>query len=746
MKYFKDLTTFRIGGKIKNFVEVKSEADIKKAVAFAKKNNLKIFILGGGSDILVSDKEFKGLVIKYIGKNIGIKIQGQKALVMAEAGLNWDDLVANTVKKGLQGLECLSGIPGSVGASPIQNIGAYGFELKDTFVSLKAYDLVNNKFVEFDKKACEFGYRESFFKKPDNWQKYLILSVTLALIKNGKPVVRYDSLKNYLAERQIVNPSINDVRNAVLSLRSQKLENPDKVANAGSFFKNPIIDKNTLEDLLKKYPDIPNFAFGNDYKLFAGWLIEKAGWKGKSFKNAAVSSKNALVLVNPEGKATSKEILSLQNKIQRDVFTKFGINLEAEVQLIGFDRKVAILGYGLEGVDAQKYFQNKGSEVTILDQKLDRNYLKNLDKFDLVVRSPGIYRFLPEIIQAEKKGAEITSAIKIFFDNCPAKIIGVTGTKGKGTTSSLIYEILKNAGRDVYLVGNIGKAYLELLPVLKSDSWVIIEMSSFQLIDLTKSPHIAVVLNVTSDHMDWHKSIKEYVSAKKNIVKYQSSFDHAAINVGYEVSKSFAKETKAKVIFFSKNKLEKIYKENLLLRGEHNLENIAAAVTVAKIMGVDGRIVKKTVANFRGLEHRLELVISKGGITFYNDSFATGPQPTIAAIKSFSEPTTIILGGSDKGLDYGQLGKTIAEASNITAVILIGAIANIIKKSIMEAGYKGKLVEMGTSKMGEIVAKAKEITPEGGVVVLSPAAASFDMFPNYKERGKQFKEAVLNLK
>lgn len=345
MKYFKDLTTFRVGGKIKNFIEVKSVADIRKAVKFAKNNKLKIFILGGGSDILVSDRDFDGLVIKYTGKKVETKTAGKTVLVTAEAGLGWDELVEQTVKENLQGLECLSGIPGSVGASPIQNIGAYGFELKDNFVSLKAYDLVNNKFVVFDKEACEFGYRESFFKKPDNWQKYLILSVTLALIKNGKPVVRYDSLKKYLDEIKTTSPSLKDVRSAVLTLRSQKLENPDKVANAGSFFKNPIIDKSTLEKLLSDYPEMPNFTFGNDYKLFAGWLIEKAGWKGKSFKNAAVSSKNALVLVNPEGKATSKDILNLSKKIQRDVFSKFGINLEPEVQFIGVDNDINYSDY-----------------------------------------------------------------------------------------------------------------------------------------------------------------------------------------------------------------------------------------------------------------------------------------------------------------------------------------------------------------------------------------------------------------
>ncbi len=417
------------------------------------------------------------------------------------------------------------------------------------------------------------------------------------------------------------------------------------------------------------------------------------------------------------------------------------MNYKQSLPLRGKNKKIAILGYGIEGQDAEKFLKSQGAKVTILDKKLDENYLQNLNNFDVIVRSAGVYRYLPEIIEAEKNGVVITSPIKIFFENCPGKIIGVTGTKGKGTTSTLIYEILKRDKKEVYLAGNIGKPYLELLPKLTKDSFVILEMSSFQLIDLSLSPHIGVVLNITSDHMDWHKDQEEYVNAKKNIVSWQLQTDVAVVNEEYESSKSFAQLTKAKVIFFSKQKLEDKYKKDLLLRGEHNLENIAAAVTVAKVLKINEEKILDVVKNFKGLEHRLELVDSIEGITFYNDSFATGPQPTIAAINSFTEQETLILGGSDKGLDYSELGKFISEKENVKNIILIGLIRDQIKKHIKNKN----IFDLGTSSMTEIIKKSFEITPMGGVVILSPAAASFDMFENYKDRGNQFKKAVKSL-
>jgi UDP-N-acetylmuramoylalanine--D-glutamate ligase len=427
-------------------------------------------------------------------------------------------------------------------------------------------------------------------------------------------------------------------------------------------------------------------------------------------------------------------------------------------------KKIAVLGLGIEGCDAINFFLSKGANVTLFDRKdekelefagLDKskihivtgeNYLNGgLNLFDYIVRSPGVYRYNSEIVEAENSGVVVTSAIKIFFNGCPGNIIGVTGTKGKGTTSTLIYELLKTDRRDVYLSGNIGKPYLELLNKLTKDSWVVMEMSSFQLIDMTVSPHIAVVLNITEDHLDWHTNREEYLNAKKNIVSHQNENDYAVINSEYKDPKKFAEITDAHVVMFSKTSLETKFKEQRLLRGEHNLENIAAAVEVARILRIDEGKIVKIVRSFKGLEHRLELVGEINGRTFYNDSFATGPQPTIAAVKSFTEPTTVILGGSEKGLEYTQLGVEISKSENVKTVVIIGVVGPKIKKALLDAEFKGEIIDMDTQPIAAIVKAAYDNTVIGGVIVLSPAAASFDMFKNYKERGNLFKKAVLTL-
>lgn len=424
------------------------------------------------------------------------------------------------------------------------------------------------------------------------------------------------------------------------------------------------------------------------------------------------------------------------------------------------NKKIAVLGFGIEGRDAISYLLSVGAIVTLFDKKnepdLDfsgvdknriqlicgENYLDNgLNNFDFVVRSPGIYRYIPQIVEAEKDGVVITSSTKIFLEVCPGKIIGVTGTKGKGTTSTLIYEIMKAAGFAVHLTGNIGKPYLELLPKLNKKSWVIMEMSSFQLIDLDVSPHIAVVLNITEDHLDWHKDKDEYINAKKNINSHQKPSDYMVINYDYKISKNFDKNGNSNLIGFSKSTLDTKFKENLLLRGEHNLENIAASVSVAKILKIEDSIILKELATFKGLEHRLEIVGTIDDITFYNDSFATGPQSAVAAIRSFSEPETIIIGGSGKGLDYRELRREIEKRENLKNVITIGTIGQDIVRGIENKN----IISLGTSSMNRIVEVALEVTPKGGVVVLTPAAASFDMFLNYKDRGNKFKEAIKKL-
>lgn len=325
-KKFRDITTFHVGGEISEYLEIENRNEISSAVSFAKKIKQKIFILGDGSDILASDTKFDDFVLRYVGKNFSINGE----IITAEAGMKWDDLVKISVENNLQGLENLSGIPGTVGASPIQNIGAYGSELKDTFLSLEAYNIEKEKFEIFDKEKCQFGYRESVFKQKTHWQKYIIVSVIFKLNKGGRSKVNYESL--HLKD----NPTLVEVRDAILKTRREKLENPKEHGNAGSFFKNPIIDLNKKKELEEKYPDVKIYPFEDKFKIFAGWLIENAGMKGKELGGAAVSPKHALILINKTGKATADEVYKLSEMIIDEVDKKFGIKLEREVQLINF--------------------------------------------------------------------------------------------------------------------------------------------------------------------------------------------------------------------------------------------------------------------------------------------------------------------------------------------------------------------------------------------------------------------------
>lgn len=447
-------------------------------------------------------------------------------------------------------------------------------------------------------------------------------------------------------------------------------------------------------------------------------------------------------------------------------------------------KKIIILGFGKEGVSAANYL-GLNNKIIIFDEKsrkqISEEFFKNLKiknstvifeklnpgdfNFDYIVRSPGFKYHSPIIDSLVANGAKLTSPTKIFFDDCPAPIIGITGTKGKGTTSTLIYEILKADQRDVYLAGNIGLPALDILPKLSKNSFAVLELSSFQLFDLHKSPHIAVVLMITSEHLDWHKDTKEYRSAKESIVKYQNKSDFAIINQDFEASCAFAEKTKGKVYFFSTmqktNGLHlvdnKIISEvsqretiastkDVLLVGKHNLQNILAASSVAKILRIENDTIKKVLATFKGLKHRLELIAEIDGTAYYNDSFSTTPETTIAAIEAFSRPKILILGGSTKHSSFEELAKTIVNNTTIKTLILIGHEAKRIKNALSNEGsFHGKIRE-GAQSMHDIISQAKEQTTAGDVVILSPACASFDMFKNYIDRGEQFAQEVLNLK
>ncbi len=428
--------------------------------------------------------------------------------------------------------------------------------------------------------------------------------------------------------------------------------------------------------------------------------------------------------------------------------------------------KIALLGYGVEGESAYKYYSRTqpDAQFVIYDNAEAPKYeipngvefvggvtdFHNIDA-DIVVKTPAI---APDKVSSTGK---ITSVTREFFDMCPAPIIGVTGTKGKGTTCTLIYEILKAAGKKVFLVGNIGKPSLDIIQELTTDSIVVYELSSFQLWDLEKSPHIAIVLLVEADHLNVHKSMDEYTEAKANIAKYQRPSDLIIYHPTNEISAKIATYSQGTklhyntpegafvhddIIEISNQKICSINEVGLL--GVHNLENICAAVTAAWHYTQDVEVVAKVIKEFKGLPHHTEKVHEVNGVSFYDDSFSSAPSATIAAIKSFKDPEIVIIGGAEKNADFTDLVNAIAATENIRKIILIGETAPRIQALLESAGEKRFEVD-STNDFPSIVSRAKEIAQPGDVVLLSPGCASFGMFNNFYERGDQFQALVKNI-
>lgn len=446
-------------------------------------------------------------------------------------------------------------------------------------------------------------------------------------------------------------------------------------------------------------------------------------------------------------------------------------------------KKILVMGAGIEGISAAN-FLGKQNQIALYDDKKDLKIekasfnklslrpklyfsaLPKVEKFDFIIRSPGIRPNHPIITRLIKNGSRLTSPTNIFFDQCPCPIIGVTGTKGKGTTATLIYEMLKTQSQNVFLAGNIGTPALDILPSLNINSQAVLELSSFQLSDLTKSPHIAVVLMITQEHLDWHPDIQDYRESKKSIVKFQTKSDFAVVNKDFPASNQFAKETKAKTFFFStKTKTNGAYikgnqliseiiqselickRSEILLPGDHNLQNVSAAAVVARIEGITVGNIRNVLYSFKGLKHRLELIKVVNSVKYYNDSYSTTPETAIAAIDAFpNNPKILILGGSSKKSNFSALALKISREKSIRTLILIGEEAKRIKSAIASSGnFKGEIIE-NLKNMHEIVLNADKSAKNGNVVLLSPACASFDMFKNYQDRGEQFTNEVMKLK
>lgn len=426
--------------------------------------------------------------------------------------------------------------------------------------------------------------------------------------------------------------------------------------------------------------------------------------------------------------------------------------------------RIAIAGYGIEGKSSYEYFLNQGNDVRILDQRTEINNLPagakailgddsltNLDTFDVVIRTPSIP---PQQLKNAKK---IWSATNEFFAKCPAPIIGVTGTKGKGTTCSLIAAILRRGGKTVHVVGNIGLPALDVLKDISEDDIVVYESSSFQLWDLEKSPHIAVVLMVEPDHLDVHASFDEYTKAKQNIVRFQKEGDMTIFNSANVYAATIAAASPAiKVPVQSENSAhvrdgyfwygtQKICPvDSLKLPGIHNQDNACAAIAAAWPFVKESEAIRQGLGDFEGLPHRLKFIRTLNDISYYDDSIATTVGSAIAAIKAFTQPKIVILGGSSKGVINFEDVASTAAATNVKTALVIGAQAAKIQEVLEKHGVKNE--NLGTEvTMKDIVQRASELAEPGDVVILSPACASFGMFTGYADRGDQFVSAVNEL-
>ena len=448
-------------------------------------------------------------------------------------------------------------------------------------------------------------------------------------------------------------------------------------------------------------------------------------------------------------------------------------------------KRVAIIGLGVSNIPLIDYLYNLKAKVTVFDERDEenleteilqkiksygfdlvtgKNALHFLRGYNIIFRSPSCLPTTLQLKSEQKRGAIVTSEIEMLMNTCPCKIIGVTGSDGKTTTTTLIYEILKAGGYNCHLGGNIGVPLFTKVKDFKEDDIVVLELSSFQLMGMEISPDIAVVTNVSPNHLDKHSSYEEYIEAKKTIFAYQDNEGKVILNYDNDITREFAKEAEGKVVFFSsKTKLddgfvydsdyEKIkechdgIRKHLLevkdvhLRGVHNYENICAALAATAGL-VDTETQIEAVKNFKGVEHRLEFVRELDGVKWYNDSIGTSPSRTIAGLNSFDEKIVLIAGGYDKNLDYQPLARPILD--KVTKLIVMGKtgpkIVNAIMKEIAGTDivypiYKCRSVE-------EAVKRAKALAKPGEIVLFSPASASFDMFKNFAERGKKFKECV----
>lgn len=453
------------------------------------------------------------------------------------------------------------------------------------------------------------------------------------------------------------------------------------------------------------------------------------------------------------------------------------------------DKKVAVIGLGVSHNDMIRLFCSKGLDITLLDKRtreqigtqydeleilgvkfiLGESYLHRLCDFDIVFRAPGMYFLNEKLTNARENGVIITSEMEAFFDVCPCKVYALTGSDGKTTTSTLISEMLKASGKTVHLGGNIGRA---LLPIalenkISPDDAAVVELSSFQLISMRKSPDVAVITNIAPNHLDVHRDMAEYVESKTNLIKHQNAFSVTVLNLDNQPCYQLREYVRGELRCFSRKAQPKcgaylddkgnlcmsyfdrearilFNKEEIKLPGIHNVENYLAAITAVGSEVSDENILK-VAREFGGVEHRIEFVRELDGVKYYNDSIASSPTRTIAGLNSFNQKLIIIAGGYDKKIPYAPLGEALVK--NAKLLILLGATAPKIEKAVMESnGYSTsgiKIIHADT--LEQAVKMARENAVAGDIVSLSPASASFDLYKNFEERGRHFKSIVHSL-
>ena len=451
------------------------------------------------------------------------------------------------------------------------------------------------------------------------------------------------------------------------------------------------------------------------------------------------------------------------------------------------DKKVAFIGTGVSHNELIALFLQKGIDVTVLDRKTEdkydpelleklrgggakfvtgEGYLDSLESFDIVYRTPGMYYNDPRLVKAREHGVVVTSEMESFFELCPCRIFAVTGSDGKTTTTTLISEFLKAEGYTVWLGGNIGKALLPRIESISEDDYAVVELSSFQLISMRQSPDVAVITNISPNHLDVHGTMEEYIGAKCNILDHQSAFSRTVLNFDNAETMNLKDRVRGSLSLFSRTQKPEVgayldpdgilcYSDGrksvkiipaseIRIPGDHNVENYLAAICA--VWGdVSLRSICKVARSFGGVEHRIEFVRELDGVKYYNDSIASSPTRVIAGLRSFKRKIIVIAGGYDKKIPFEPLAGPVNEF--VKVLVLMGATAEKIEKAVTETPLYDpeKLKILHASSMRNAVELARSAANPGDVVSLSPACASFDMYPNFEARGRDFKAIVNSL-